>query len=585
MRKSATRYEALAREIASQIHAGVLRPGERIPSVRTSSRIHGLSSNTVLHAYRLLEDWGEVRGSPRSGYYVTARSKEPAPLRSSESGNLRQRLSAQGYRNSHRSGAGSDVHSPASTSAPMKRYQQLAEEFMRQIRAGILRPGDRLPSVRKVGVGHSLSPATVLQAFRLLEDQGAILARPRSGHYVSARRPDAERSPPHRQPVPTSVEVDELYFDLLEHAKHGRFVPLSSPYPAQELLPLSKLASALSTAARRFHPQRIQDVIPAGNAELRRLIARRFLESGCNIPPEEIVITAGALEAINLSLQAVTGPGDVVAVASPTLHLMLMMIQRLRLKVIELPADHREGISLAALVETLKAHPIKACCLMTNFHDPLGSLMPDEKKRELVGLLAERGVPLIENDVYAELYFGTERPKPAKAFDRSKLVLHCGSFSKCLAPGYRVGWAAAGRYTRDVERRKLSTSIATNVPSQAAIVEFLKHGGYNHHLRRLRNALKAQRDHMLHTISRHFPPGTHVTRPTGGTSLWVEMPERVKALQVHQMAVQNRIAVAPGSIFSSRGHYENCMRLSFGLWSPQVEAAVATLGQIATSLA
>jgi DNA-binding transcriptional MocR family regulator len=263
-----------------------------------------------------------------------------------------------------------------------------------------------------------------------------------------------------------------------------------------------------------------------------------------------------------------------------------MIIQRLRLKVIELPADHREGISLAALAEALKTHPIKACCLMTNFHDPLGSLMPDEKKRELVRLLAERGVPLIENDVYAELYFGAERPKPAKAFDRSKLVLHCGSFSKCLAPGYRIGWAAAGRYTRDVERRKLSTSVATNVPSQAAIVEFLKHGGYNHHLRRLRNALKAQRDHMLHAISRHFPAGTRVTRATGGTSLWVEMPERVKALRVHQMAVQNRIAVVPGPIFSSRGHYENCMRLSFGLlWTPQVEAAVATLGEIATSLA
>jgi DNA-binding transcriptional MocR family regulator len=274
-----------------------------------------------------------------------------------------------------------------------------------------------------------------------------------------------------------------------------------------------------------------------------------------------------------------------VAVASPTLHLVLMTLQRLRLKVIELPAHPREGIDLAALAESLKAHPIKACCLSTSFHDPLGSLMPDEKKRELVRLLSERGIPLIENDVYAELYFGAERPKPAKAFDRSKLVLHCGSFSKCLAPGYRVGWAAAGRYTREVERRKVSSSIATNVPSQAAIVEFLKHGGYNHHLRRLRTALKAQRDQMLHAIGQHFPAGTRVTRPTGGTTLWVEMPKDVRALQVHQMAVQSRIAVAPGPIFSSRGHFENCMRLSFGpLWSPELEAAIATLGQIAASL-
>jgi DNA-binding transcriptional MocR family regulator len=470
----------------------------------------------------------------------------------------------------------------------MKRYEQLAEEFMRQIRAGILRPGERLPSVRKASAAHNVSPATVLQAFRLLEDRGAIQARPRSGHYVSARppEPDAEPRAPSAGGQPMWVEVEELYFDLIEHLKHRTFIPMSSQYPSPELLPLTKLASALSTAARRFHPQRIHDVMPAGNAELKRLIARRFLESGCNIPPEEIVITAGSVEALSLCLRAVTRAGDVVAVSSPSPYIVLMMLERLGLKVIELPTHPREGVSLAALAEALEMHAVRACCLTTSFHDPLGSLMPDEKKRELIKLLAERAVPLIENDVNAELYFGAERPKPAKAFDRAKHVLHCGSFSKCLAPGYRVGWAAAGRYVKEVERTKFSTTIATNVPAQAAIVQFLKHGGYNHHLRKLRHALKVQRDQMLQSIGRHFPAGTRVTRPTGGTSLWIEMPESVNALALYRIAVENRIAIAPGPIFSSRAQYANCMRITFALlWSPRVEEAVATLGRIATSLA
>jgi DNA-binding transcriptional MocR family regulator len=468
----------------------------------------------------------------------------------------------------------------------MKRYEKLAEEFSRQVRTGLLRPGDRLPSVRTVSTSHRVSTATVLQAFRLLEDRGEIHTRPRSGHYVSVRS-GSPQEPAALAALggPISVQVSDSFSELIRGLTLEKFLPLGAVYPAPELLPRDKLAYALRTASRRQHPQRIYDVMPAGNPELRRLIARRYLDTGCQVEARDILITAGAMEAINLCLRVVTRPGDVVAIGSPALPNKLLMLEQLRLKALEISVHPREGVDLAALVEGLERYPVKACLFMTSFHHPMGTGMPEEKKQALVALLAGRGIPMVENDVYADLYFGVERPKPAKAFDTSGLVLHCGSFSKSIAPGYRVGWAAPGRYFNEVEREKLTTSIATNVPSQAAIAEFIKHGGYNHHLRQLRRTLATNRDLMMQAIARHFPEGTKVSRPDGGVCLWVELPREVKALELSRLASKAGIAIAPGPIFSSRREYENCIRLFFALpWTPLIESAVASLGAICASL-
>jgi DNA-binding transcriptional MocR family regulator len=219
---------------------------------------------------------------------------------------------------------------------------------------------------------------------------------------------------------------------------------------------------------------------------------------------------------------------------------------------------------------------------MTTFQNPLGSLMPVEKKRELVALLARHEIPLIEDDVYAELHHGPAAPESAKAFDRTGLVLHRSSFSKCLAPGYRVGWTAAGRFARQVERLKLMTSLSGSIPAQAAVAEYLNAGGYDRHLRTLRQTLKLQQDSMSAAICRHFPKGTRLTQPAGGYFLWVELPPHVDALALHQSALQHRITLAPGPLFSARLDFEHCIRLNCGHpWTPQLEHAIATLGRLA----
>lgn len=469
----------------------------------------------------------------------------------------------------------------------MKLYEQYAEEISANIDKGVLRPGDRLPSVRDACRSRHLSAGAVLQAYRLLEDRGQIHARPRSGYYVSASwkgfPPEPEPSRP--ASTATSVDVRDLIFELLNTTKSEDFVQFGSAFPDPELFPLAKLARALHAAASRMNPLSIYECLPPGSPELRRLIARQYIEWGCSVPIEEIVITTGALEGLNLCLQAVARAGDLVAIESPAFYAVLEAIERLGLKAVEIATSPSEGVDLAALAAALDRHPIKACWFMTNFQNPLGSLMPEEKKQELAELLARHDVPLIEDDVYGDLCYAGDRPKPAKAFDRKGLVMHCSSFSKCLAPGYRVGWTAPGRYAKQVEREKHMTTLATSAPLQGAIVEFLKHFGYKHHLRKLRHELQARQNQMLHAVAQNFPQGTRLTRPSGGYFLWVEMPEQVNALEVYRLARERKISVVPGQIFSPQRKFENCIRLNYShAWTPKTEAAITTLGGIVTAL-
>lgn len=470
----------------------------------------------------------------------------------------------------------------------MKRYEQLSIEIARQIAAGVLRPGDRIPSVRKASLAHAVSPGTVLQAYRLLEDRGQIHSRPRSGYFVSAHWKGLPEEPEISRPseASTAVNVSDLVFEVLDSVKSAAVTQLGSAFIDPASFPLKKLARFLGGAARALPPQRMVVDLPPGNRDLLRAIARRYLESGIGIRTEEIIVTTGGMEALSLCLLAVARPGDCIAIESPCFVAPLQIIERLGMKVVALPTHPREGVDLAALAVALDKNAVQACWFMTNFQHPLGSLMPDEKKRHLVELLAARDVPLIEDDVYEELYFGLEKPKPAKAYDRKGLVLHCSSFSKSLAPGYRIGWATAGRYAPAVERLKWVSTLSSNIPAQAALADYLRLGGYDHHLRALRRNLETQQGKMLQAIGRYFPAATRVTRPRGGYFLWLELPEQVNALELYRQAAKNRISVAPGPIFSPQRGHENCLRLNYGRpWTPRVEAAVATLGQIARSLA
>ena len=470
----------------------------------------------------------------------------------------------------------------------MKRYERYAQEIAELMKTGTLRTGDRLPSVRQASASRKVSPATVFAAYYLLEARGLVQARARSGYYVNALPTPARAEPstalPGRQS--TAVAISELVFEVLESTRQLDVVPLGSAFPSPTLFPLDKLARHLTPAMRALAPERLVEDLTQGNERLRRQIGLRYGLAGTVIEADEIVITHGAMEALNLCLQAVTQPGDVVAVESPTFYSALQALERLNLRAVEVATHPRDGVDLSSLADVLKRHPVRACWFMSNFQNPLGSLMPDQRKQDLVDLLAVHHVPLIEDDVYGELYFGLRRPLPAKAHDRLGLVMHCSSFSKCLAPGYRVGWVAAGQFAQKVQRLKLMTTLSTAIPSQLAISAYLQGGGYERHLRQLRQTLEAQQAIALRVIAEHFPAETRVTQPEGGYFLWLELPPQVDSLELHRLSLAQRISLAPGHLFSADRRFAHCLRLNYGQsGDARFEAALKTVGQLASALA
>lgn len=466
----------------------------------------------------------------------------------------------------------------------MKRYERLTEEITASILSGLLQVGDRLPSVRQTSASRGVSPSTVFKAYYLLEARGLIRARDRSGYYVQ-RAPRAAL--PELDSVSSAradrhpVDVSDNVLRVLNATLRRDMLPFGSAFPSPSLLPYGRLARYMASTVQKLDPWGSIDDLSPGDAALRRAIALRYLADGLSVPVDEIVVTNGALDALNLSLAAVTQPGDAVIVESPTFYAALQSLERNGLHAIEVATHPRVGIDLEAVEDAILRHRPRACWLMTTFQNPLGSLMPDEKKEALVKLLTRHDVALIEDDVYGELYFGETRPRPAKAFDTDGIVMHCASFSKTLAPGYRVGWVAGGRYTRQIMRNKLTTSLATAAPTQAAIAAYLEKGGFDRHLRQFRQALALQQGELLQAVARYFPKGTRATRPAGGYFVWVELPAHIDTLKVHRAALDHGISIAPGPLFSATGAFGNFLRLNHGHpWNDAMEQGMATLGKL-----
>lgn len=467
----------------------------------------------------------------------------------------------------------------------MKKFEELASDIETSIRTGVLRAGDRLPSVRHTGQSRGVSASTVFRAYYLLEARGLIRARDRSGYYVTGT---GKRAPPPEATIMSrpaegavAIDVSDLVFDILESGRSRTVVHFGSAFPSPLLFPMRRLGQSLASVARHLDPWNAVDELTAGSAALRRQIALRYLADGMQVSTDEIVITNGALEALNLCLMAVARPGDSVVIESPTFYGALQALERMGMKAIEVPTHPREGVDLGALEQAIVRHKPKACWLMTTFQNPLGSSMPAERKRALVDLLTAHDVPLIEDDVYAELYFGATRPAPAKAYDPAGIVMHCSSFSKNLAPGFRIGWVAAGRYASAVGRLKATTTLGAGAPPQLALADYLEKGAFDKHLRKLRHTLAAQQAMFVEAIGHYFPAGTHATRPDGGYLLWVELPLDVDALEVHRRALQLGISVAPGPIFSATRSFGHCLRLNYGhAWNDKTERALRSLGTL-----
>ena len=465
-------------------------------------------------------------------------------------------------------------------------YLKLARQIEEQIERGALRPGDRVPSVRWLSRRQGVSISTVLEAYMWLENRGAIESRPKSGFFV--RVPFVKSVPEPRfqapSPRPACYSAGTVLAEVMA-AHNPATVPLGHALSDPELLPSHKLNLILRSIVRRNPSHSSGYDFAPGLEELRRQIARRSLEYGCNFSPAEIVTTNGAMEALNLSLRAVARPGDVIALESPTYFGVLEAVQSLGMRAIEIPTHPSEGMSCELLERAIRKHRIKACVIMANGHNPLGYVLSDDVKKRLADLTSKYEVALIEDNIYGDLVFGARQPKLVKAFDRKGTVLVCSSFSKVLAPGFRVGWVQPGRYQAEVERLKFINTVATPSLPQMVIAEYLKSGGYERYLTRLRIALAENVRMVSQAAAKYFPEGTRITRPDAGYLLWVELPKKLDSVKLFRAALAANISIVPGTIFSATGRFDNCIRISCGYrWSDTIDRAMITLGRLANDM-
>jgi DNA-binding transcriptional MocR family regulator len=475
----------------------------------------------------------------------------------------------------------------AATTTQEHLYELLAQDLTSLVARGTLRPGDRMPSVRALSDQRGVSVSTVLQAYLLLESRGVVETRPQSGHYVRATRAQLapEPRPPRGSAQAARPTVSDLVARVYGASRDPSMVLLGAGFMSPSLLPTERLNRGLAAVARAAGGAGIAYDPPPGLPALRRQIARRAAEWGVAISADDVVTTFGTMEALHLCLRAVAQSGDTILVESPAYYGVLQLIESLGMRALEIPANPGTGIDLGLLDAALRQHRVKACLLVTNFSNPLGALLPDAAKEELVRLLARREVPLIEDDIYGDLHFEGARPRPARAFDEHGNVMLCASFSKTLAPGYRVGYVIPGRYRDAVERLKFAQTVGTATLPQMAIADFLENGGYERHLRRLRRKIADQVARVSEAIAQEFPAGTRISRPKGGFLLWVEMPPGKSALELFSRALERKISVAPGPIFSAKGRFGTCVRISCGFpWSDTIDGAIRTLGRIAHEL-
>jgi DNA-binding transcriptional MocR family regulator len=463
------------------------------------------------------------------------------------------------------------------------RYEQIVSKIEDLIFRLQLKPGDKIPSVRTVCKELTVSLSTVVQAYSILEAKGIVFSRPGSGYYINSNK--GARLPAIKEqtfiPTPSSVEVNTMATEMVKNPRKYGLLNFSSLAPASEFLPVTQISKAMQASTREHAGNNFQYPFLEGQPRLLKQISLHTFEWQQSLSQDKILVTNGCMEAINLCLDLVAKPGDIIAVESPTYGGILQALESKNLKAVGIGVNPVNGLNLDDLEKALDTYTVAACVFSPACNNPLGCSMPENGKIRLVNMLNERNIPLIEDDALGEIFFNAVRPMPAKAYDEHNNVLYCSSFSKSLAPGYRIGYVSAGKYHTEIEKLKFAANISTNAILQDSIARYLESGHYNQHLKKLRISAQTQILKYSNAISEFFPAETRVSDPTGGYSLWIELPNKINALELQQLAIQHQIAFCPGHVFSTSKNFHHYIRINCGLlWSHKIEHALQKLGDL-----
>jgi DNA-binding transcriptional MocR family regulator len=465
-------------------------------------------------------------------------------------------------------------------------YLQIAQTLAASIRAGVLARGERLPSLRDLAAQHGVSLSTAVQAYRALEDMRLVETRPRSGFFVAARTPQPPVPETTRPPADSrEVDIDALAAHVLRFAHEEGYISFGAAAPSDELFSAERIRRTVMRTAQRHRDALCTYVLGYGHETLRRAIARYALRLGCQLQPRDIVATNSCLEAITLCLRAVTKPGDVVALESPTYFGFLEILHSLHLRALEIPTHPRDGLSLDALELALDMQPIKALLMSPTLSNPMGGSLPTADRKRLARMVARRGIAMIEDVLYNDLAEQEDKRRAVRSFDPTGHVMLCGSFSKTIAPGLRVGWVEAGRWVEPVRRMKMATSGSQTTFVELAMAELLSYNGNEAGYRQMRQTIAGRVDEARRLVAGSFPRGTRVSDPAGGYTLWVEMPPGIDSQALFTACLADRIAIAPGTLFSASDRYRHCIRLGVGgRWDDAQRQALMRIGELARGL-
>ncbi|PYF81100.1 MULTISPECIES: PLP-dependent aminotransferase family protein [Marinomonas] len=459
-------------------------------------------------------------------------------------------------------------------------YEKIANQIEQQVHEGIFLPGAKIPSVRKSSKQMEVSVATVLQAYSLLEDRGVIKARPQKGYFVQENQLQ-QKEPAKITPTQNDASIHTLLRRLLHASQNDDIIQFGAAIPKSQFLPIRQLQRSVGRLMRLEPEICAAYEFTPGSLNLRRQIAIRMLDSGCQLQPDDITITLGCQNALMLSLQAVAKAGDTIAIESPAYHGVLQAIEVLNLKAVEIPCHAETGIDLDVLENAAKEWDIKACIVTPNNQNPIGATLSHQARQRLIQQSVQFGFTLIEDDVYGELSYKDKRERALKADDINNTVIYCSSFSKSIAPGFRIGWIVGGQFQAKIEHYAYVQSLAIPTLTQTAIANFLENGAYDRHLRKTRQTYQDNLLRCQAIIREHFPVGTTSSHPKGGFLLWVTLPSSVNAMTLHVQALEKNIGLLPGLAFSLTAQFDHHFRLNYALtWDNKTDSALKELGKL-----
>jgi len=462
-------------------------------------------------------------------------------------------------------------------------YTALADEIRLKIRQQVFKTGTKLPSVREMHQVMNKSITTVSKAYELLESEGLIYARDRSGYYVTPRnhyildKPEKSKSTLTPKLIQRSGIVEEVLDSLGDETR----VQLGVAFISPKLFPMGQYSKILKHLTQKEIGKAIVFDKPEGLLKLREQICSKYMGLIKGIGPEDIIITNGCTEALVICIMAFLKRGDTVALEVPSFYGIFTILEALGILVLEIPTCPEHGVDYDALKQAVESKEIKCCILNPNFQNPLGSLMSDEKKEKIVRLLNSYKIPLVEDDIYSELYYEKQRPLPLKHYDRRDHVVTCSSYSKTLAPGLRVGWIIPPKPFRDkILKIKSGISISTSTLDQYILAKFIEKGLYDKHLRRFRNLLRKQLHLVVKAIYKYFPEGIKMVIPKGGFLLWIQLPKGVSSVDLYRKLLPENIVILPGPVCSSSNEFEEYIRLSCGSpFDSGLEKALEKIGR------